>query len=48
MVDSVITTIGWTFLIDFSVFLLTLLIFFFYRLIRGDRDDNILPNWSHA
>jgi cbb3-type cytochrome oxidase subunit 3 len=41
MGDEVITALEYTFLLDFFIFLIAVLIFFFYRKIRGDIDSDV-------
>ena len=45
MVDADIKATGWIFLIDLSIFLFYLLVFFAIRGTRGDKDV-MLPNWK--
>lgn len=40
--------LGYITLIDLTIFLLAFVIFLFLRGKRGDANDVVLPNWSHA
>lgn len=44
MVDQLISTTGWIFLLDFGIFIFYVLVFFAIRTTRGDKV--LLPNWN--